>query len=46
MKEQLAIYKKIRKPLPPATMIERPLKGRGYKRPQGNWRTMYYGKEE
>lgn len=32
MKGQLAAYKSIRKPLPPPTKIERPLKGRGYRR--------------
>lgn len=34
MKDALAIYKSIRKPIPPATRVIRPLKGRGYKRPR------------
>lgn len=29
-----AIYKMIRKPVPPPTRVERPAKGRGYRRPQ------------
>ena len=32
--EQIAAIKSIRKPLPPPTVIIRPAKGRGYRRPQ------------
>ena len=31
---QLEAYRSIRKPLPPPTRIERPKKGRGYRRPR------------
>jgi hypothetical protein len=35
LRTQLEVYKAIRKPLPPKTRIERPLKGRGhYRRPR------------
>ena len=36
MKQFMEIYKSIRKPLPPRTRVERPIRGRGYKRPQNN----------
>ncbi len=29
---QLELMKSVRKPIPPATMVERPVKGGGYKR--------------
>lgn len=32
MKDSVSIYKSIRKPMPPATKVIRPLKGRGYRR--------------
>jgi len=34
MKDQLAIYKSIRKPVPPTTRVIRPEKGCGYRRPR------------
>lgn len=43
MKRLWDIYKTIRKPLPPQTKVERPLRGRGYKRPQNNQEL--YGEE-
>lgn len=41
---QLEVYKIIRKPLPPRTRIERPVKGRGYFRPRN--KKDIYGEEE
>jgi len=38
MPTQLEAYKSIRKPMAPAVKVERPTKGAGYRRPQGNWK--------
>lgn len=38
MKSQLEALKSIRKPVAPPTRVERPNKGGGYRRPQGNYR--------
>jgi hypothetical protein len=47
MKDKYSIYKSIRKPIPPATKVERPKKGADYKRPQGTWeKWSFYGNEE
>jgi len=35
---QLETLKSIRKPFAPAVKVERPVKGGGYRRPQGNWK--------
>jgi hypothetical protein len=43
MKSIVEIYKSIRKPTPPPTRIERPMRGRGYRRPQN--KKELYGEE-
>jgi len=43
METAMKIYKMVRKPTPPPTRIERPLKGRGYRRPQN--KKEIYGQE-
>lgn len=40
----LLTYRSIRKPMPPPTKIERPKRGRGYKRPRNG--KEIYGDEE
>jgi len=35
---QLQLLKSIRKPFAPAVKVERPTKGAGYRRPQGDWK--------
>lgn len=44
MMTQLEAYKSVRKPCPPPTRVERPQKGRGYRRPRN--KKEIYGQEE
>lgn len=37
LKSQLEVLKSIRKPQPPPTRVEQPVKGAPYKRPSKNW---------
>jgi hypothetical protein len=42
MMSQMEVYRTIRKPFAPAVKIERPVKGRGYRR-HNKWRREQYG---